>query len=129
MHIRKRPSGKYQCIIHLNGISISKTFRDKKSCQIWGREQESLIDCGMYRRVPDRLTLRQIIQLYIDKCVPLLKTQKSVTDQLNRLCNNYSWLVDMQYKNIKPIHFEEFKNQRIKDIGNIHIYKNCACIF
>lgn len=78
----------------------------------------------MYRRVPDRLTLRQIIQLYIDKCVPLLKTQNSVTDQLNRLCNNYSWLVDMQYKNIKPIHFEEFKNQRIKDIGNIYIYKN-----
>ena len=124
MHIRKRPSGKYQCIIHLNGISTSKTFRDKKSCQIWGREQESLIDSGMYRRVPDRLTLRQIIQLYVDKCVPFLKTQKSVTDQLNRLCNNYSWLVDMQYKNIKPIHFEEFKNQRIKDIGNIHIYKN-----
>jgi len=64
------------------------------------------------------------ITINAERFISLLKTQKSVTDQLNRLCNNYSWLVDMQYKNLKPFHFEEFKNQRIKDIGNIHTYKN-----
>ena len=46
MHIRKLVSGRYQCIIRLQGVSTSKTFQDKQSAKIWGQEQELAIVGG-----------------------------------------------------------------------------------
>jgi hypothetical protein len=40
MHIRKLVSGRYQCMIRLQGVSTSKTFPNKQSAKIWGQEQE-----------------------------------------------------------------------------------------
>ena len=46
MHIRKLVSGRYQCMIRLQGVSTSKTFQNKQSAKIWGQEQE--LDVTMY---------------------------------------------------------------------------------
>ena len=44
MHIRKLVSGRYQCIIRLQGVSTSKTFQDKQSAKIWGQGKELAIE-------------------------------------------------------------------------------------
>ena len=124
MHIRKRGKSKFQCVVRLSGNYLTKTFSDKKSCKQWGREQERLIERGGLREVPKNLTLRKLIIDYQNECIPLLKDQYNVSNQLKRLVKNYHWLLDKPYQNLKPIDFEQFKNQRVNDIGNKNSYIN-----
>ena len=118
MHIRKRGKSKFQCVVRLSGNYLTKTFSDKKSCKQWGREQERLIERGSFREIPKNLTLRKLIIDYQKECLPMLKDQYNVSNQLKRLLNNYKWLMDKSYQNLKPIDFEQFKLQRVNDVGN-----------
>ena len=67
MHIRKLVSGRYQCMIRLQGVSTSMTFRDKQSAKIWGQEQELAIVEGTPMTFLASIRLRDINLLRISK--------------------------------------------------------------
>ena len=68
MHIRKLVSGRYQCMIRLQGVSTSKTFRDKQSAKIWGQEQELAIVGGHPHDISSKYTLSDLITRYMSEC-------------------------------------------------------------
>jgi len=124
MYIRRLSSKKYQCVIRLKGHKLSKTFTQRSDAKTWGREQEFLIDREDIKEYPKNLTIRKLIHDYRNEFLPLLKDQYNVDNQIKRIIKNYSWLIDKPYKNLKPIDFEQFKIQRVKDIGNKNSFKN-----
>jgi len=67
MHIRKLVSGRYQCMIRLQGVSTSKTFPNKQSAKIWGQEQELAIVEGTPMTFLASIRLRDINLLRISK--------------------------------------------------------------
>ena len=67
MHIRKLVSGRYQCMIRLQGVSTSKTFPNKQSAKIWGQEQELAIVGGTPMTFLASIRLRDINLLRISK--------------------------------------------------------------
>ena len=74
MHIRKLVSGRYQCMIRLQGVSTSKTFQDKQSAKIWGQEQELSIVGGHPHDSSSKYTLSDLITRYLSECVPHLNS-------------------------------------------------------
>ena len=85
MHIRKLVSGRYQCIIRLQGVSTSKTFQDKQSAKIWGQEQELAIVRGHPHGISNKYTLTDLITRYMSESVPHLKDKYNVNNQFLRI--------------------------------------------
>ena len=117
MHIRKRSKGRYQAVVRIKNSYLTKTFLDRNSCVAWGKQQESLLYKGGVREVPKNLTLRVLIEDYIQEVIPHLK-DKGLKNQLNRIIKNYKWLVDKPYQQLKPTDFSKFKFERVRDCGN-----------
>ena len=112
MHIRKLVSGRYQCIIRLQGVSASKTFIDKQSAKIWGQEQELSIVGGHPQSISNKYTLTDLITRYMSESVPHLKDHYNVLNQCKRLIRDYKWLVNKRLDILTVSDFEKFKYQR-----------------
>ena len=65
VHIRKLVSGRYQCMIRLQGVSTSMTFPNKQSSKIWGQEQELAIVGGHPHDSSNNYTLSDLITRYM----------------------------------------------------------------
>ena len=89
MHIRKLVSGRYQCIIRLQGVSTSKTFQDKQSAKIWGQRKELAIYSGTphQRNNKERPNLNYR-EVNIVKYESSSMTRKTIKETMNR--NHYS---------------------------------------
>jgi len=114
MHIRKLLSGRYQCIIRLQGVSTSKTFIHKRSALIWGKKQELAIYTGTPHQVINKDRLVELMTRYMSESVPHLKDHYNVNNQCKRLIKQYQWLVNKRLDKITPNDFELFKYERIK---------------
>jgi len=112
MHIRKLVSGRYQCIIRLQGVSTSKTFQDKQSAKIWGQEQELAIVGGYPHDSYSKYVLSDLITRYMSECVPHLKDKYNVNRQCLRILEDYKWLVKKKLINLSFNDFEKFKYER-----------------
>ena len=125
MHIRKLVSGRYQCIIRLQGVSTSKTFQDKQSAKIWGQEQElSIVKGTTPMATPKDLVLSDLISRYILELTPLLKDSIGVIRQLNRISKRFPNLVNKKINDLKIVDFQKFKEERYLDALKNHNSKN-----
>ena len=124
MHIRKLVSGRYQCIIRLQGVSASKTFLDKQSAKIWGHEKELAIYSGTPIKRNNKDKLVDLITRYMSESVPHLKDHYNVNNQCKRLIKEYQWLVNKRLNRITPNDFELFKYERIKVCSRQTGFKN-----
>ena len=124
MHIRKLVSGRYQCMIRLQGVSTSKTFRDKQSAKIWGQEQELAIVGGHPHDSSSKYVLSDLIARYMSECVPHLKDKYNVNNQCIRILRDYRWLVQKRLNNLSVFDFEKFKYERKNNSSFNKTFKN-----
>ena len=65
MYIRKHGK-KWQCLVRLQGISVSQSFVSKADAEKYAREKESEIDKGIMTTYDEagRTTLRELLERY-----------------------------------------------------------------
>jgi len=124
MHIRKLVSGRYQCIIRLQGVSTSKTFQNKQSAKIWGQEQELAIVGGHPHDSSSKYVLSDLITRYMSECVPHLKDKYNVNRQCLRILREYKWLVNKKLNCLSILDFEKFKYERRNNSSLNKTFKN-----
>lgn len=123
MHIRKRGNSKFQCIVKFKNKCISKTFNNLKECKQWGYQLEFERDNLHNLSVQKNLTLKDLLEDYLQKFTPTLK-DKGLSNQIKRIITHYPYLVHKKVLDIEPIDFINYKKVRVKDIGNYNSYKN-----
>ena len=123
MHVRKRKNGKYQAVVRTRDTYLTRTFMDRKSCVAWGNQQEVILYRGGITEIPKNLTLKILINEYLQEVVPYLK-DTTLPNQLNRIIKRYGWLVNKPFQNLKPSDFAKFKHERVLDCGNPNSKRN-----
>jgi len=119
MHIRKR-NKRYQCIVKINRKTLSRTFSTYAEGRAWGKIQEHTYIKGSQIFNPKTLSLQSLMEQYLDEFAVHLK-DKTTTNIINRIINNYQWLVSKSFYELTPSDFHKFKYERVNDRGN-----NCS---
>ena len=119
MHIRKR-NKRYQCIVKINRKTLSKTFSTYNESRAWGKIQEHRYIKGFQIFNPKTLSLQNLMERYLEEFAIHLK-DKTTTNIIKRIINNYKWLVSKSFYELTPSDFQKFKYERVNDRGN-----NCS---
>jgi integrase len=112
--IRKRNKS-YQAQIRRQGIKpISKTFFYRKDAQKWIRDIEAKIDRGEYEGIqPCEISLRELLQRYLEEITPSKKGHATETRRINRLIRD-----DISNKILSELTGSSlalFRDRRLKD--------------
>ena len=131
MHIRKRGT-KYFVVVQKNNQRVQKSFSDKPSCLQWGKDMNKKLN--QYRAQSINIKLNDLIDRYIEDFTAHKKDCANEKGRWRKIQRDYKWLVNLTLADIESHHFNNFKNQRIKD-GNIafnnditllkHLFKKC----
>lgn len=64
--ITQRASGRWQARVRRDGVTLSKTFKNKGDADAWGRQQESAVERGAWMDIgdADRTTLADALERY-----------------------------------------------------------------
>ena len=117
--IRKR-SNKYQVQVRVQGQKITKSFNNLTDARRWAVFNENKILLGAeLQSLNKKISLKDLINKYIDEVTPIKKGHATETQRLRRLLKEP--LVNQKVYQLKTRDFLEFKQRRIKD-GN----RTCA---
>ena len=90
MHIRKHRK-KWQCIVRCKGHVVIQSFESKSDARSWGEKTSSELRNGSYQN-SDKLismTLKDLLQLYLEKAMHKSKRPKILKFEVEMLKNNY----------------------------------------
>ena len=114
MRIRKRSNGNWQVEIRLNGQNISKTFADRKSCLLFGKQIEKKI--RSYRGDKSlNISLETLIYKYMGDFSSHRKQKANEINKWKKIIRDYKWLVQLNLAEISGEHFLRFRERRIHD--------------
>ena len=117
--IRKR-GNKYQVQVRVQGQKITKSFNNLTDARRWAVFNENKILLGVeLQALNKKISLKDLINKYLDEITPLKKGHIVETQRLKRLLKEP--MVNQKVYQLKTRDFLEFKQRRIKD-GN----RTCA---
>lgn len=98
--------------------SQSSTFRTKKDAQAWARKIESEMDRAQFvdQRAGRQTTLRELIEIYLVEVTdkrPSETSRVSERARLQRFLRDEKGLCSHAVANLKPEHFEVYRDQRL----------------
>jgi len=103
--------------------SQSSTFRTKKDAQAWARKIETDIDRGILidQEAAQQTTFGDLIDIFLREVTPFRTNEKSMISERNRLqrvLREERELCSYAVSNLKPRHFEEYRDRRLGEEGN-----------
>lgn len=129
--IREKEKGQWQVQIRRKGWPYqTATFRSKKEAQSWARLTESEMDRGVFvdQSEARNTTFKDLIELYLEKVTakrPSKNSRIAERCRLERFMREEVKLCSYSVANLKPEHFEEYRDRRLKQrIGNARGTKN-----
>jgi integrase len=100
----------------------TRTFRTKKDAEFWARDIESGMDKGRFmdRSPADRTTLADLLRRYradVSELRPGIESRKAECARIARLLRDESALCAHSIANLKPEHFEDYRDRRLKQFA------------
>lgn len=134
MNIRRR-GNRWQVQVRIRGISKTKTFSDKKSCTLWGKEVEKKLLQFDKSQISKDTTVEVMIWKYIEDFTNFKKSYVAETYRWKKIIKDYQWLVKLHILEVSPENIIQFKKQRLKndnfrsfnmDLGLLNnLFKKC----
>ena len=113
-----KTKNRIQAQVRLRGVKIFKTFADKKSARAWAINKETEIMRGKKYELDKSLTLKDLLIRYKKEFTIFKSRPKQEELQIDRLLNQYKWLVETPIYQLSASDFIKFKTIRVKDMGN-----------
>ena len=117
--IRKR-NGKWQVQIRRKGFKqTSRSFFKKSDALEWARFKEGQADRRDFLYDPyilEQMTWKELLERYRDTIVSKKKCHHSETMHINAYLKREPKTVSLRLSHIKPHHFSEYRDQRLKQV-------------
>ncbi|NOE35358.1 hypothetical protein [Ruegeria sp. HKCCD7318] len=115
--ILKRPSGKWQAQVRVNGTSRSKTFTTKKDAMFWARDMETRAErCHLLINPADLRTetLGNILKRYVREVVPLKQAGRNEACMISSILRNDATLCTTRLDRLNSTLFTEWRDARLR---------------
>ncbi len=117
--ILKRPSGKWQAQVRVNGTSRSKTFTTKKDATTWARDIETRAERCHLLANPAHLkteTLGNILKRYVREVVPLKQAGRNEACMIASILRDDTTLCATRLDRLNPSLFTEWRDARLRSM-------------
>jgi integrase len=126
--IRQR-SGKWQAIVKRKGHPYTvHTFTLRKDAEKWARQQESLIDSGLWvdRTTANQTTLEELLERYAMEVTPLKRSPKAELQRINQYKANK--LSKLSVSAITPKLIAELRDDRLKVVSSSTVLRELSLL-
>ena len=113
--VLRKHGNKWQCIVRLKGISVTRSFISKADARKWGNRQEAQIRLGTYSDDSKltNLRLRDLLKLYFDKAVKVSRRAKTLKYEVDLLCRFP--ISSNTLNTLTAVKLSNFRDDRLKD--------------
>ena len=113
--VLRKHGNKWQCIVRLKGISVTRSFISKADARKWGNRQEAQIRLGTFSDDSKltNLRLRDLLKLYFDKAVKVSRRAKTLKYEVDLLCRFP--ISSNTLNTLTAVKLSNFRDDRLKD--------------
>ena len=112
----KKRGNNWRCTVDFKKVRASKTFKDKKSAEIWGATTEAEILHGLNDTMDHSKTFEDLLIEYQKNVTPTKRMQTQKTEAA--LCKKFKRLSlsKIYLKDLNATHFVDYRDTRLKTV-------------
>ena len=117
--INKRGPYQWLARVRKKGVSVNKTFENKREAEEWAAVIESEITRNVFvdRSLAEKISLAEVIDHYITEVAPTHKGHQSEILRLQKFKRDEPLLAGKRMAALSPFDFEKYRDRRLSEVS------------